>query len=124
MSQGCCKEDHKAGMENSTIEIVMQRLARAGQKVEFWFPKVNGLRPVCGMQADNPKYKIKVKTPSNYTSVHFMTIEKSAAIGAGCSEEGNCNGFGTCDHCLQRCTCTKGHGAVGDPGYGIMKTDW
>ena len=56
-------------MENSTIVITMQRTARAGQTVEFWFPKDNGLRPVCGMQANNPKYKIKVKTPSNYTSV-------------------------------------------------------
>mmetsp|Transcript_7894 Transcript_7894/g.18828 ORF Transcript_7894/g.18828 Transcript_7894/m.18828 type:complete len:663 (-) Transcript_7894:118-2106(-) len=121
--EGCCKENHKPGMENSTIEIVMRRLARAGQKVEFWFPKSNGLRPVCGMQANNPKYKIKVKTPSNFTSVNFMSIEKSAGIGAGCVEQGGCNGYGTCDHCLGRCTCTKGHGHESDPGYGIMKAD-
>mmetsp|Transcript_108484 Transcript_108484/g.315488 ORF Transcript_108484/g.315488 Transcript_108484/m.315488 type:complete len:531 (-) Transcript_108484:447-2039(-) len=121
--EGCCRENHKPGMENSTIEIVMRRLARAGQKVEFWFPKSNGLRPVCGMQANNPKYKIKVKTPSNFTSVNFMSIEKSAGIGAGCVEQGGCNGYGTCDHCLGRCTCTKGHGHESDPGYGIMKAD-
>lgn len=67
--QGCCRQDHKPGLENSTIIITMKKMARAGQVVQFWFPKLNGLRPVCGMQANNPLYKIKVKTPSNYTSV-------------------------------------------------------
>lgn len=53
-----------------------------------------------------------------------MSIETSAGIGAGCSSLSNCNGFGTCDHCLQKCVCNPGHGADTDPGGELMAADW
>mmetsp|Transcript_44500 Transcript_44500/g.72580 ORF Transcript_44500/g.72580 Transcript_44500/m.72580 type:complete len:596 (-) Transcript_44500:346-2133(-) len=101
------------GFYNSTLRVTLLNTSyAAGDTVSIIVARSTGIRAQCGIDGATPHWWLKVEAAAANTSLtYFDTTE---AVGPGCRHLSYCSDAGTCDYCLQKCTCYEGFGATTD----------
>eukprot|EP00639_Heterosigma_akashiwo_P026545 CAMPEP_0194704318 /NCGR_PEP_ID=MMETSP0295-20121207/28209_1 /TAXON_ID=39354 /ORGANISM="Heterosigma akashiwo, Strain CCMP2393" /LENGTH=455 /DNA_ID=CAMNT_0039599675 /DNA_START=256 /DNA_END=1625 /DNA_ORIENTATION=+ len=97
------------GFYNSTLRVTLLNTSYAAGEI---VARSTGIRAQCGIDGATPHWWLKVEAAAANTSLtYFDTTE---AVGPGCRHLSYCSDAGTCDYCLQKCTCYEGFGATTD----------